>query len=257
MPRAGRGQDAYNESSSKGATNKVIIEFCGKRLTVNASVPVLVHAILYANAIATLTFGPVERGVCFRNQHLRIGAILRKRGDAQRYRNSWQIVVAVADHQGFDCRPKSFGSMASRNFVGLWQHDHKLFTAKTANDLVAVESLAHQFTQGAKNGIAGVVPVVVVKPLEMISIERDEAERLALLERTSNLAPHVLQEIAPIVEARKGISDRLIAKLIAQFNVGDGETDLLGALDREYAHRGKRREVIGALRLMIVWDLDM
>ena len=92
-----------------------------------------------------------------------------------------------------------------------------------------------EFTQ---DGVARLVAIGVVDPLEVIHVENGHGHWITAAGGTAGLTCQRVLEEAAVVEPGKLIADRLAAQLLAQIQIGKCKRHLLGE------HGG---ELIGAL----------
>src|SRR5206468_7192151 len=81
----------------------------------------------------------------------------------------------------------------------------------------------------AKYRLGRFVAVSVIGGLEVIEVEHDDSKRQLRTHGAANLAFKCLFQVAAIEEARERVTNGLIAESLAQAQICDGETYLLGA----------------------------
>jgi hypothetical protein len=96
------------------------------------------------------------------------------------------------------------------------------------------------------------VAVIVIVFLEMIDIDRQDADALPGARGSRKFAAAGLQHVAPVVEAGQRVAYRLVAQLIAQFDVRDRQADLFGANKAQTALLGDRCLVIFCVYRLVV-----
>jgi hypothetical protein len=78
----------------------------------------------------------------------------------------------------------------------------------------------------------------------MIDVDDGNRNRIAAAHRTTGLPGQGVFEKAPVVEAGKLIAYRLAAQLLPQFEIGDGQGDLLRKHGRQLVGAGRKGRAI-------------
>jgi len=136
---------------------------------------------------------------------------------------------------------------AARRSCGLGvspgQNDDEFLAAEATGDVLVAEQAVQTLADPAQYHVAGVVAVIVIVFLEMIDIDRKDADAFSGARGSRKFAAAGLQHVAPVKKAGQRVADRLVAQLIAQFDVCDCEADLFGADKPQTALLGDRRFV--------------
>src|SRR6185436_13233664 len=143
------------------------------------------------------------------------------------YRYLRQIAFEVSDSQRFHPGAKVFGFLRRHGRSRAGQGNDELLAAEAAGNVLVAEAVHQAIADGAQDRVAGVMAVIVVELLEVVDVDRENADTLLSPRRARELPPARFHHVAPIEHAGQRIAYRLIAQLITQFHVGDGQTDLL------------------------------
>ena len=126
------------------------------------------------------------------------------------------------------------------------RHDQQhLFAAIPARNIFRANIAKQVRAQRLQHRIARFMAVLVIKPLEMVNIEHDHADRAVMPLRPQHLALEPLFHVAPVVQAGQWIVNRLDFQLFPQAQIGERERVMI----RE-AKRRRVREILHRTHLL-------
>src|SRR4029078_7613684 len=126
----------------------------------------------------------------------------------------------VGDVEVLDALAQLLGALGGRLQGRIRQDQDKLLAAIPAGDVVAAQVRPKETAEFAKDRVAGFVPKGIIKDLEVVDIEHDDAQRLWGARDAPRLSVKRFFEIAAIEQAGEGIADRLAAQRLAQMQIG-------------------------------------
>src|SRR5271169_854714 len=151
--------------------------------------------------IAAFFFCPIQGFVGGFQHHLRIVTGFRKCRYSDRYGDPRQGLRNIAYDQSFDFAAELLGSARSDVGVCSGQQDDELLAATSARDILVSEKALQAVADGPQHGIAGVMAMIIVVFLEMIDIDRQDADALPCPRRSRKFATTGFQHVPPVVKA--------------------------------------------------------
>jgi len=139
-----------------------------------ALLPVFCHA----DPVTPILLGPVEGGVGVLHKDIAGCAILRKRRDPQRQGHGLQDPLRMAHPQLAGGLSDLLGPPLRHLHGGVVQDDRELLPPVAAGDVLGSNLPLEEGAQLPEKGITGIVTQGVVKALEMVDVQHDDAERL-------------------------------------------------------------------------------
>src|SRR5579864_6976864 len=161
----------------------------------------------------------------------------RKGGDAYRDRDQSQRLPLMPHVQLTQLRRYTLRPSVRVVQLGSGQDDDELFSAETAHNILRADAPAEEGRELAQDRVARIVAVGVVKLLEVVEIEHEDAERLLGPHGAADFSIQRLFEIAAVVESGERVLDGLSAQRFTQPDVSDGQS----YLSRESRFEGKLR----------------
>src|SRR5690606_6680810 len=145
-----------------------------------------------------------------------------------------------------DGAPNSLGEMSARVLGRARQQDHELFAAIASRDIAVANDALDPPRDLTQHLVADEMPVTVVDALEMIDVDHEAGQRLALAPAARELLAEAAREVAAIVPTRQRIREAAANEP----RLVDGVLDREGRDRREVLEKIGRvlfREAIGAI----------
>ncbi len=137
-------------------------------------------------------------------------------------------------HREFGYRRAHFlGALRSDAERGLRHDEEELFAPGSARNVLVTDALFEHAGNGSQHEVACFVTVKIIERLEVVDIDGDNGKRAGIAFRARHLACEGLFHVTPVEEAGDDVTDRLLAKCLAQVDVGDCKRDVPGEDDRE------------------------
>src|SRR5579884_3898393 len=87
-------------------------------------------------------------------------------------------MTLMRDHQVAEFRADSFATRGGGAKVGRRKHNHKLLASIATDKIFGANTAKEQRSRFAQDCVSSIVPVRVIKFLEVIQIEHEDAQRL-------------------------------------------------------------------------------
>ena len=117
--------------------------------------------------------------------------------------------------------PLPLGSVEPRH------QQQEFLSAITEGEILFTNGLPKCCANRAQHRIAGVMPMIIVEPLEMIDVDHRATDRRGVLAKRRDLFVEHDLEAASIGEARQGIDHRHFPQCVSQLQIVEREADIL------------------------------
>ena len=158
------------------------------------------------HTVPALELCAVDGEVGLVDQLVRIGAVLREPGDADRHRCADRLARCL-DVEGAlgDRAADSLGDLERLVGGRLGQQDRKLLPTEPGRHVVMTELRAEHFRDSLQDGVAGEVAVRVVDVAEEVEVGHDQRQRALEPLGAPELFSQGRREVARVEQARLGI----------------------------------------------------
>ena len=130
------------------------------------------------DAVAALDLRPVDGEVGLVDELVRVLAVARERGDAERDRRVDRLARGVDLELALgDRAPDALGDLERLLRLGLGQQDRELLAAEAGRDVVVAQLLAEDLRDAFEDGVAGEVAIGVVDVAQQVEVGHDQRHR--------------------------------------------------------------------------------
>ena len=125
------------------------------------------------HAVAPGAFGRVHRPVRLVEELVAGAGIVGAGGDADAHAQG----APAQGARGLDFRADALGDRQGSGVVGVDQHEHELLAAVARREIDPPATGLDDARDARQGGIAGLVPMIVVVPLELVAVAEQQRER--------------------------------------------------------------------------------
>jgi hypothetical protein len=166
------------------------------------------------DAVATLQLRPVDGEVGLVDELVRVGAVAREAGDAERDRGVDRLARGLdLEVPGRDRAADPLRDLDRLLRRRLRKQDAELLAAEARRHVVVAQLLAEDLGDALQDGVAGEVAVGVVDVAEQVEVGHDHRHRPVEARRPRELVGEDVREVARVEEARLRVDARLRLQL--------------------------------------------
>ncbi len=166
------------------------------------------------DAVAALELGAVDGEVGLVDELVRVDAVLRERGDAERHRRADRLARGLDLELALGDRAADpLGDLHRLLGRRLRQEDRELLAAEAGRHVVVAQLLAEDLGDPLQDGVAGEVAVAVVDVAQQVEVGHDQRHRALEAAGARDLRGERRREVARVVEAGLRVDARLRLEL--------------------------------------------
>src|ERR1039458_8342185 len=184
-----------------------------------------------AHAIPSFLLGPVERLVGCLQKFLWVRSVVGEQRDPDGQGHWFEGRMAQADLGTLGCNTDLFRPFPCGLSSSARKEDGEFLSTEPADDVPCPDLTPENLPHLSQHRIPSLVAGAVVVLLEMIKVDHQDAQALALSLGLLDFPCQGLLQVPPVKQAREGIPDRLLLQSFLQLELCEGKSKVFGHFD--------------------------